>query len=326
MSHLTIVSACDGIGCAHEALNRAGILINKYYAFEIDKYAIAVNQHNHPATIQLGDLTEWEEHIKTIGEPDLIIGSTPCQNLSIAGNRQGLKGTESRLFWDFYKMVDYWHDKPFVFENVASMKKETRDYISSLLGVEPIMINAALVSAQQRKRYFWTNIQGILPPMDEHIFLKDILESGESDKLKSYCLTATYSAVYPIDLCKSARTQVFEPRLNMPERVATIGKGGQGDRIYSVFGKSVSLCGAGGGRGSKTGLYKIDLLDGDYHIRKLTPIECERLMTLPDDYTALGNFDGVIKPISNTQRYKMCGNGIVVDVLTHIFKRLGAVL
>lgn len=322
MSHLTVISACDGIGCAHEALNRAGLLINKYYSFEVDKYAIAVNQHNHPATIQLGDLTKWEEHIKTIGEPNLIIGSTPCQNLSIAGNRQGLKGAESRLFWDFYKMVDYWHDKPFVFENVASMKKETRDYISSLLGVEPIMINAALVSAQQRKRYFWTNIQGILPPMDKHIFLKDILESGESDKLKSYCLTATYSAACPTDLLKGKRTQIF----NKPERVGGFDKCGQGNRIYSIRGKSVTLSSNGGGRGAKTGMYKIDLPDSDYIIRKLTTIECERLMTLPRDYTALGNFDGVIKPISNTQRYKMCGNGIVVDVLTHIFKRLGAVL
>ena len=171
------------------------------------------------------------------------------------------------------------------------------------------MINSALLSAQQRKRCYWTNIPGVCQPEDKGILLKDILESGISWQDKSYCMTASYDgAVFWNTMQRSQRSMIAEPI-----RIGQYGNGGQGQRIYSVRGKSVTLSANSGGQGAKTGLYKIDLPDGDYIIRKLTPVEAERLQTLPDNYT---------EGISKTQRYKCIGNGWTVDVIAHILKGL----
>ena len=195
----------------------------------------------------------------------------------------------------------------FLYENNNSIHQNIKDFISEMLGVQPIMINSALVSAQQRKRCYWTNIPGVCQPEDKGILLKDILESGISWQDKSYCMTASYDgAVFWNTMQRSQRSMIAEPI-----RVGQYGNGGQGQRIYSVRGKSVTLSANGGGQGAKTGLYKIDLPDGDYIIRKLTPVEAERLQTLPDNYT---------EGISNTQRYKCIGNGWTVDVIAHILK------
>lgn len=166
----------------------------------------------------------------------------------------------------------------------------------------PVLINSALLSAQQRKRYYWTNWH-VEQPQDKGILLKDILESGviNSEKITDKAPTQT---CYCASQTTSSTVMMFQP-----VRVGQIGKGGQGDRIYSVRGKSVCLNANSGGRGAKTGLYKVDLPDGDYIIRKLTPVECERLQTLPDNYTA---------GVSNTQRYKAIGNGWTVDVIAWI--------
>lgn len=172
-----------------------------------------------------------------------------------------------------------------------------------------MMINSALVSAQQRKRCYWTNIPNVTQPCDKGILLNYILESGIGWQDKSYCMTASYSgAVIENTLSRSQRTMIAEP-ITKPVRIGQYGKGGQGQRIYSVHGKSITLSANGGGQGAKTGLYKIDLPDGEYIIRKLTPIEAERLQTLPDNYTA---------GISTTQRYKCIGNAWTVDVIAHI--------
>lgn len=190
------------------------------------------------------------------------------------------------------------------------------------------MINAALVSAQNRKRLFWTNIPNVIQPEDRGILLKDILESGESDKLKSYCIDANY-----FKGGKIGGTHQSSKR-NYTIRIGQFNSGGQGDRIYSPEGKSVVLSALGGGRGAKTGLYHIphgykkekvtqeekyptlhaqnpasNHLLIDSVIRKLTPVECERLQGLPDNYT---------EGISNTQRYKCLGNAFNVDVVAHI--------
>ena len=230
---------------------------------------------------------------------------------------------------------------------MASMSRADRDKITEVLGVEPILINSALVSAQQRKRLYWTNIPGVTQPTDRGILLKDILDSGMPYLEKSQTLMANYgSAVFWNSLQKKQRTMVAEPvRLGgfygqitrwgiydkygkSPTLTASMGMGGgfvsmipeklgyicgkdyQQNRVYSVRGKSVSLNGNGGGWEANTGLYKIDLPDGDYTIRKLTPVECERLQTWPDGYT---------EGVSNTQRYKMIGNGWTADVVAHIF-------
>jgi len=172
------------------------------------------------------------------------------------------------------------------------------------------MIDSALVSAQQRKRLYWTNIPGIEQPEDKHIYLQDILESRYTDRLKSYCIDASYfrGTNLKLYLEKKRRQIVFEK----PFKVGQFNSGGQGDRVYAIEGKSVTLSANGGGRGAKTGLYYINLPNGQYIIRKLTPIECERLQTLPDNYT---------EGISNSQRYKCIGNGWTVDVIVHIISQ-----
>ncbi|MFR4773905.1 MAG: DNA cytosine methyltransferase [Ruminococcus sp.] len=197
----------------------------------------------------------------------------------------------------------------FLYENNDSIHRNIKEEISRSLGVSPIMINSALVSAQQRKRCYWTNIPNVTQPADKGVLLRDVLESGVPWQEKSYCMTASYNgAVIRNTLERSQRTMIAEP-VTKPIRIGEYGKGGQGQRIYSVNGKSITLSALGGGQGAKTGLYKIDLPDGDYIIRKLTPIEAERLQTLPDNYTA---------GISSTQRYKCIGNGWTVDVIAHI--------
>ena len=363
---MRVLSLFDGISCSHVALERAGIPVEVYYASEIDKYAIQITQKNYPDTIQLGDINNID-FTEFIGKVDLLIGGSPCQDLSISkNNRQGLQGSRSGLFYKYVEALEIIKPKYFLLENVANMKKEDKDTITSILGVEPILINSALVSAQQRKRLYWTNISNITQPQDKGILLQDILESGLPYLEKAEALTAIYNgAVFWNSIQKHQRTMITEP-LKIPEatvkgyveiqqgdcvdltqlnsktrrgrsmkeksncitasnpqyyqylgkepiRIGQYGKGGQGQRIYSVQGKSVSLSANGGRQGAKTGLYKIDLPDGEYLIRKLTPLECERLQTLPDNYT---------EGISNTQRYKCIGNGWTVDVIAHIFSFL----
>lgn len=362
---MKVISAFAGLGGAELALKRAGIQAD-IYAYEIDKYAEAVNRYNNPDSIFLGDITKWKEHTEQIGQVALIIGGSPCQDLSCAGKCIGLAGKRSGLFYTFLEIIKFYQPEYFILENVASMNKANQAIITKLMGVEPIMLNAAFVSAQQRKRLFWTNIPECRL-QDKGIIVKDILESGETGLKKTWCITSTYYKSTSYDLLKKQRAQVFEPL-----RIGNTGVSVcQGNRIYSIKGKTVSINANGGGGGANTGLYavpadkpnllgykgkcksqsqkiygidaktptitrakgdassmglyKIDLSDGDYIIRKLTPIEVERAFTIPDNYTKYGKFkDGSIKHMSNTQRYKMLGNGFVVDVLVEgLLKNLG---
>lgn len=327
---INVFSACDGISCGQKALENLGIKINKYYASEIDKHAIKITQKNYPNTIQLGDIREIDT--SKLDRIDLLLGGTPCQDLSIAGSRKGLNGSRSCLFFEYVRLLKELKPKYFLFENVASMKSTDKDIISEYLGVEPILINSALVSAQNRKRLYWTNIPNVTQPEDKGILLKDILESGLASQNKSYALTETYYKDAFSDMVKKhTRTMIAEPVIlqlahgsnkggikkdKAPTSPIRLGhlqglSNAQANRVYSIEGKSVCLNANGGGGGAKTGLYKIDLPDGTYYIRKLTPIECERLQTLPDNYT---------EGVSDSQRYKMLGNGWTVDVITHILK------
>lgn len=392
---MKVLSLFDGISCGRVALERANIHVEIYYASEIDKYASMISAKNYPDIIRLGDVNSIDFEM-LIGKVDLIIGGSPCQDLSIAkSNRKGLEGERSGLFWKFVEAVQLIKPKYFLLENVASMSQENRDIISKSLNVEPILINSALVSAQQRKRLYWCNWNNETP-RDKGILLKDILESGEPWNEKSHCLTANYNgAFFPHDFIRHQRQMVAEP-LKVPEatqqgytnievgecfdnsfpksktrrgrkmlekcncltamvpeffqylgcalrsrnhnkqlevrkdaksnaitsaqtdsmvckpiKIGAIGKNSQGNRVYSVRGKSVCLSANGGGLGAKTGLYKIDLPDGDYIVRKLTPLECERLQTLPEGYT---------EGVSKTQRYKCIGNGWTVDVIAHLLR------
>lgn len=382
-----VLSLFDGMRGGAIALERAGIQYDKYFASEIDKYAIQIADKNYPNAINLGDINNYDlwEFVDGFSwdNIDLVIGGSPCQDLSIAKqDRKGLQGERSGLFWRFVEILQKAKPKYFLLENVASMKDKDRDTISSILGVEPIMINSALVSAQQRKRYYWTNIW-TTTPNDKQIFLRDVIESGNPVTDKSYCLTANYHKKCYSDMEKRNATLIAEPipcairtwprikkgnearvsrpeikhdgkahsltsvskdamvmfqlprgnnkggifidktptltaskweynnlLINKPVRIGQIGNDGQGNRVYSVLGKSISLSANGGGdEVQRPGLYKIDLPDGDYYVRKLTPLECERLQTVPEGYT---------EGVSNTQRYKMLGNGWTIDVIAHI--------
>jgi DNA-cytosine methyltransferase len=309
---MNILSLFDGISCARVAIEKVGIPITKYYASEIDKNAIAVAMKNYPNTIQLGDVKTITKDL--IGsymgnvEIGLMIGGSPCQDLSIAQkNRKGLDGERSGLFWEYVRILKEVKPKWFILENVASMSKEAKEIITKELGVEPIMINAALVSAQNRKRLFWTNIPNVIQPEDRGIFLKDILESGEADRLKSYCIDANYA--------KGANwKQYIEKGRRQLIRIGSLNSGGQGDRIYSPRGNN-----KGGKRAldgkvptlSSSSWEHNNKLSENEIIRKLTPVECERLQSLPDNYT---------EGISNTQRYKALGNAFNVEVVAHILK------
>jgi DNA (cytosine-5)-methyltransferase 3A len=300
---MKVLSLFDGISCARVALERAGHKVDAYFASEIDKYAIQISKKNYSDNNHIGSVVGL-----TMNESiDLLIGGSPCQDLSIAKkDRKGLDGERSGLFWEYVRILKEVKPKYFVLENVNSMPKEAKAIITKALGVEPIMINAALVSAQNRKRLFWTNIPNVTLPEDKGILLKDILEKGDFHGLYSdYNNSTTHEKARTLGTgCGVTRSATCQQVITKPVRIAKIGKGGQGDRVYSIEGKSVNLSANGGGRGAKTGLYAVK----DF-VRKLTPIECERLQGLPDNYT-----DGV----SNTQRYKALGNAFNVDVVAHI--------
>ena len=306
---MKVLSLFDGISCGMAALERAGINVERYDAFEIDKYAIKVSEKNYPQIVHHGDV--FGGNFADFKGYDLLLGGSPCTYWSIAkaGRETTPDGIGGKLFMEYVRALRESDCKYFLYENNNSIHQNIKNFISEELCVQPIMINSALVSAQQRKRCYWTNIPGICQPENEAILLKDILESGISWQDKSYCMTASYDrAVFWNTMQRSQRSMIAEPI-----RIGQYGNGGQEQRIYSVHGKSVTLSANGGGQGAKTGLYKIDLPDGDYIIRKLTPVEAERLQTLPDNYT---------EGISKTQRYKCIGNGWTVDVIAHILKGL----
>ena len=302
---MKVLSLFDGISCGMVALERAGIPVEAYDAFEIDKYAVTVSSKNYPEIIHHGNVFDGD--FRKFKGYDLLLGGSPCTYWSIAKqDRETTSNGEGfKLFSEYVRALQESECRYFLYENNHSIHQNIKDEISKHLGVEPIVINSALVSGQHRKRCYWTNIPHVTQPVDKGILLQDVLENGISWQNKSHCVTASYQrAAFHNTMERKQRTMVA-----VPIRIGQIGKGGQGQRIYSVVGKSVTLSANGGGQGAKTGLYKIDLPNGDYIIRKLTPVEAERLQTLPDNYTA---------GISNTQRYKCIGNGWTVDVIAHI--------
>lgn len=376
---MNVLSLFDGISCARVALERAGIPVKTYIASEIDPKAIEVTTKNWKETRQIGDVKTVVT--KDLPRIDLLIGGSPCIDLSIAkSGRKGLDGEHSSLFWEYVRIKKELNPTWFVLENVASMPKKDKDIITKEMGVDPILFDAGLVSAQTRRRFFWTNIPFTLPT-DRGIVLKDILQpDAEVDPRfvldgKSYCLTASYHKVGTGE--KEAEHNAKRKQRTMV-RLGHIGDtNAQANRVYSTEGKSVCLQSNGGGLGAKTGLYwtpsslpihipegssteptrvgheiRRKLKDGkradndpsvtavrrietrnddksgtlttvpkDNHvvdvsqsrIRKLTPIECERLQGLPDDYT-----DG----ISKTHRYRCLGNAFNVEVVAHILRGL----
>tara|TARA_R110000764_G_scaffold234485_1_gene328366 strand:- start:356 stop:1147 length:792 start_codon:yes stop_codon:yes gene_type:complete len=262
---MNVLSLFDGMSCGQIALNQLGIKIDNYYAAEIDKYAMQVAKNNFPNTIHLGDVTKVNGN--DLDKIDLLIGGSPCQGFSFAGKQLNFDDPRSALFFEFVRLLKETKPKYFMLENVR-MKQEYQDVISECLGVKPILINSALVSAQNRNRLYWTNIPIDRLPDDKGVVLKDILENGVVDRDKSHCLDANYF------------------------------KGGNLKSYFEKHRRQLVF----GVNGTK-----------EFEYRKLTPLECERLQTVPDGYT---------EGVSNTQRYKMLGNGWTVAVIKHIFSNI----
>lgn len=272
---MNVLSLFDGMSCGQLALNKAGIGYDTYYASEIDAYAIKITQKNFPNTIQLGSITSVKAaNLKPI---DLLIGGSPCQGFSAAGKHLAFNDPRSQLFFEYVRILKECDPKYFLLENVK-MKKQDQDIISGLLGVEPIMINSALVSAQNRLRLYWTNIPNVNQPQDKGILPSSILENNPDPK---YNFSQT-----TINRFIRRKTRVLS---------ATSPKFGTLIAGYSKLGS----CSYG--------------VDDGHTIRQLTPIEAERLQTVPDNYT---------EGVSNTRRYHALGNGWTVDVIAHILTNI----
>ena len=286
---MNVLSLFDGMSCGQIALERAGIEVENYFASEIDENAIKVSAHNYPDIKRLGDITKWESWDIDYSKIDLVLGGFPCQAWSIAGKQLGDKDERGKLFWvmlDIMKKVLKSNpNAKYLMENVK-MKKEFDDYItyhtSQTLGiVYKYHINSRNISAQNRPRIFWTNINGIQEPNDREIFLKDILEINVDSKYNLSQKAIDYMSRFRND---KPRWEYHKNLLN---------------------GKASCLT-ANMYKGVPYGVIK-ELL------RRLTPLECERLQTVPDNYTNC---------VKDTHRYKMLGNGWTIDVISHIFSYL----
>ena len=306
----TVFSACDGGSMLQEAMVRAGVLspVYRYYASEVDKWAIKIAQKNWPDTQQVGDIHNVGLHTFN-GDPiDFMAGGFPCPSFSVAGRGKGFDDPRGQIFWEIVRLKNILKPKWFLFENVR-MKKEYRDVISKHLGVEPIEEDSGLVSGQRRVRLYWTNIPYFGSPEDKGIMLKDILEDGYVDRDKSHCLDANYwkGGNLKTYFEKHRRQLVFSKDGLCHVGDADIKGIDSLKRTYHREGKAPTLTTMGGGHREP----KVYVEPMSW--RKLTPLECERLQTLPDGYT---------EGVSNTQRYKICGNGFTVDVIAHILKGL----
>ena len=373
---MNVLSLFDGMSCARLALDRAGLPVTKYFASEIDQYAIKVAKANYPDTIHVGSVHNviWPEIFD--GEPiDLLIGGSPCQGFSFAGGQLAFDDPRSKLFFEFVRVLKECKPKYFLLENV-NMKQEFQDVISEQLGCKPIDLNSNLVSAQNRRRLYWTNIPVRSLPENKHIYLKDILEDGFTDRDKAHCVDANYFKGGNLkSYFEKHRRQLVFDFTDEADAEGTV-LAGEADlkghdynrRVYHPDGKAPTLAAASGGNLEPKVLYPASIVgrrlnDGvrdDYNKdvpvsqclevhdtkgkarclstvekdtlvsplptgrypdaysddmrlmwRKLTPIECERLQTVPDNYT---------NHVSNTQRYKMLGNGFTVDVIAFLLE------
>ena len=275
---MNVLSLFDGISCGQIALERAGIKVDNYFASEIDKHAVQVTKHNYPNTKHVGDVTKIK--VENLPKIDLLIGGSPCQGFSFAGKQLNFDDPRSKLFFEYVRLLKECKPKYFLLENVK-MKKEYEQIITDHLGVEPILINSSLVSAQNRKRLYWTNIY-IEKMIDKCILVKDILDYNSEHKPLS-----------DIAIAKHIRNRPNHKSSGKAPTLTTELAHGTGKNITPKCH------------------FEIKAITGEDRV--FSPLECERLQTVPDNYTDC---------VSNTQRYRMLGNGWTVDVIAHIFKGL----
>lgn len=283
---VNVLSLFDGISCGQVALQRAGIPVTRYLASEIDKHPITVTQHNWPATVQLGDVVKVREmaQIGLLPAIDLLMGGSPCQGFSNAGKGEGFADPRSRLFFEYVRIKALLKPRWFLLENVK-MKKADMDMISWWLGVEPVFINSADFSAQNRQRYYWTNIP-VAPWQDRGIMLCDVLELKNASRQPEWIFVSTHSK-------------------NGLKQVGYYSVGAQGHRLYCSSGKHPTLC------TNRTGGAVLPFIWHNGEIGKINKKTMLRLQTLPDDY--MGD-------LAETTYYNCVGNGWTVDVIAHILK------
>ena len=292
---MNVLSLFDGISAGQVALERAGIKVDNYYASEIDKYAIQVTMKNYPNTIQMGSVTEWKNWDLDFSKIDLVIGGSPCQGFSFAGKQLNFEDERSKLFFEFSDILNHIKllnpDVKFLLENVR-MKQEYQDVISEHLSVKPIVINSSLVSAQNRIRFYWTNINNIEQPINKGVLIKDIIYDDNYSTFTDIRITNTKVKTKNYIKWDLSGKQYWS----------------QQDRAYYKEGKICTLP-----KANPSNKLNI-LIDYEKDIyRRLHPIEAERCQTLPDNYTSI---------ISKNKRLEALGNSWTVDVVAHIFKNI----
>ena len=346
---LNVLSCFDGMSCGQIALDKLGIEVDNYFASEIDKYAMQVTKDNYPNTKHIGDVTKVKGD--DLPKIDLLIGGSPCQGFSFAGKQLNFDDPRSKLFFEFVRLLKETKPKYFLLENVL-MKKEYEQTITDHLGVEPIFINSSVVSAQNRKRLYWTNIPNIEEPKDEGITWGDVREYGVNtesyyytekamqwlgrvSQKKSKTLTV-HSNTDKMQMLEASHSKKYSNQrffgiVDLPDNKQSIaamrgrylidGKRQEGKQITKGLTKQYIEFRYDGKTNALTTVGKDNVVvpftlpnripADEFFFRYITPLECERLQTVPDNYTSC---------VSNTQRYRMLGNGWTVDVITHIFK------
>ena len=341
---MRVLSLFDGISCGMVALERAGIKVDKYEAYEIEENAIKVAVNNNPSVIEIGDVSKVSykngilytcDNSYRVEHIDLLCGGSPCTNFSSIGYANGMitgdteitslrqyldlkkKGAkfagQSYLFWEYCRLLNEVKPDYFLLENVV-MAKKWESIITNAVGVSPIKINSSLLSAQNRPRLYWTNIKGVEQPKDKKIRLDDILCENASTKDVTYCLTVQRSF-----------RRLMKKYGYIPEKFNAYNASeikdkacalSRGSMITSSCATLIFVKTANGVHAVKNGImdgeYKTILKDGRYNIRKLNLTEIERLQNLPDGYTALPT-------VSEQKRTEMIGNAWTVDVVSHIF-------
>lgn len=300
---MKVLSLFDGISCGMVALERAGIPVEKYVAYEIEPNAIAISKYNYPQIVHKGDVTTSD--FTQYKGFDLLIGGSPCQSLSIVQSqtRQHLDG-KSKLFFEFVRAKEEMQPKYFLFENVSSMNEESKAAISNCLGCEPIFIDSGDFSAQERPRLYWTNIPVFLEYKKSVLVLGDVLDNIVENKYYYDYLLLN------VDMTKQVCATMDFKNHDMHKRV------------FNPAFKCHTLTTCGGGNTQKKVIETKYLGNGEFKsvARKLTPFEYEALQTLPKGYTLWGYYEKGKKKVPNTHRYNAIGNGWTVDVIAHILK------
>lgn len=314
---MNVLSLFDGISCGMIALERANIKVDNYYSSEIEKSAIEISNKNYPEIIRMGDITKINtEVLKTLPKIDLILAGSPCQGFSRNGNMLNFEHKQSKLFFDFIRILNWIKDNnnqdvKFLLENVE-MKKEWRDIITSFVKVEPLDINSKLVSAKNRPRIYWTNIYNVSIPNDRSINLYDILDLDKEYDLINH-------QGIKVDSSFNEKEKKLISVVNEEIRISQATKQGyivaeNGDGINLSFPTSKTRRGRVVKKKSNTLDKQCNIcVHYDGILRKLSLTELERLQTLPDEYTV---------GVSDIKRKAAIGNGWTVDVITHLLKGL----